>query len=115
MSSAQNTVRAPRTREGARRALCSFALTLLLVEFLDELVFGVREAAWPLMRDDLRLTYTQVGVILSAPGVVGNLIEPSFGILGDVWTRRTLVLAGGSAHGEGGRPTRAGVEPLTPN
>ena len=99
MSSAQNTVRAPRTREGARRALFSFALTLLLVEFLDELVFGVREAAWPLMRDDLRLTYTQVGVILSVPGVVGNLIEPSFGILGDVWRRRTLVLAGGVVFG----------------
>src|SRR5437588_2184293 len=97
MSSAQNTVRAPRTREGARRALFSFVLTLLLVEFLDEVVFGVREAAWPLMRDDLRLTYTQVGVILSVPPFVGNLVEPSFGILSDVWRRRALVLAGGVA------------------
>lgn len=95
MSSAQNTVAAPRTRPSARRSLFSFVLTLLLIEFLDELVFGVREAAWPLIRDDLRLTYTQVGVILSLPGVVGNLLEPSFGILGDVWHRRAIVLAGG--------------------
>jgi FSR family fosmidomycin resistance protein-like MFS transporter len=95
MSSAQNTARAPRTRDDAGRTLFSFALTLLLVEFLDEVVFGVREAAWPLIRDDLRLTYTQVGVILSLPGVVGNLVEPSFGILGDVWHRRAIVLAGG--------------------
>ncbi|PYS81026.1 MAG: MFS transporter [Acidobacteria bacterium] len=95
MSSARKSVPAPRQRDGARRSLFSFVLTLLLIEFLDELVFGVREAAWPLVRDDLRLTYTQVGVILSVPGVVGNLVEPSFGILGDVWHRRALVLAGG--------------------
>src|SRR5256714_9196814 len=95
MPSAQKSVRAPRTRVGACRSLFFFALMLLLVEFLDEFVFGVREAAWPLMRDDLRLTYTQVGMILSVPGIVGNLVEPSFGILGDVWRRRALVLAGG--------------------
>src|SRR2546423_14271950 len=95
MPSAQKSVRAPRTRVGACRSLFFFALMLLLVEFLDEFVFGVREAAWPLMRDDLHLSYTQVGVILSVPGVVGNLVEPSFGILGDVWRRRALVLAGG--------------------
>jgi MFS transporter, FSR family, fosmidomycin resistance protein len=95
MSSARETVRAPRGSDAARRSLFFFVLTLLLTEFLDELVFGVREAAWPLMRDDLRLSYTQVGLILSVPCVVGNLIEPSFGILGDVWHRRALVLAGG--------------------
>jgi MFS transporter, FSR family, fosmidomycin resistance protein len=95
MSSAQSNVRAPRTGDAARRSLFFFVFTLLLIEFLDELVFGVREAAWPLIRDDLRLSYTQVGVILSVPGLVGNLIEPSFGILGDVWHRRALILAGG--------------------
>ncbi len=70
MSSAQETAR---VRAGARRGLSVFVFTLLAVEFLDELVFGVREAAWPLMRDDLRLSYTQVGVILSVPPIVGNL------------------------------------------
>src|SRR5947209_19736467 len=95
MSYAQESVHSPRTRGGPQRSLFFFALVLLLTEFLDDLVFGVREAAWPLIRDDLRLSYTQVGVILSVPGLVGNLIEPSFGILGDVWHRRALVLAGG--------------------
>ena len=93
MSSARKSARAP--REHAGRNLRLFILTLLAVEFLDELAFGVREAAWPLIRDDLRLTYTQVGVILSAPVVFGNLVEPALGILGDVWRRRVLVLAGG--------------------
>lgn len=93
MSSARNSARAP--REAASRNLRLFILTLLAVEFLDELAFGVRETAWPLIRDDLRLTYTQVGVVLSAPAVFGNLVEPALGILADVWRRRVLVLAGG--------------------
>jgi len=95
MSSARNPVPAPRARSGAGRNLRLFVLTLLAVEFLDELAFGVRETAWPLIRDDLRLTYTQVGVVLSVPVVFGNLVEPAIGILGDVWRRRALVLAGG--------------------
>ncbi|HVF42183.1 MAG TPA: MFS transporter [Pyrinomonadaceae bacterium] len=95
MSSARNSARAPRAREGASRNLRLFIITLLAVEFLDELVFGVRETAWPLIRDDLRLTYTQVGIVLSAPVVFGNLVEPALGILADVWRRRVIVLAGG--------------------
>lgn len=79
----------------ARRAILPFTFGLLLIEFLDELVFGVREAAWPLIRDDLHLSYTQVGMLLSVPVIFGNLIEPSLGILADVWKRRVLVLGGG--------------------
>jgi len=88
-------------RAGAGRATSVFILTLLAVEFLDELVFGVREAAWPLVRDDLRLTYTQVGLVLSVPPLAGNLAEPFLGVLGDVWRRRALVLAGGAAYAAG--------------
>lgn len=95
MSSSSNPVAPPRPDGGARRGLSLFVVTLLAVEFLDEVVFGLREAAWPLIRDDLRLTYTQVGVILSVPPLVGHLVEPLFGILGDVWRRRALVVAGG--------------------
>jgi hypothetical protein len=39
--------------------------TLLAIELLDELVFGAREAAWPLIRDQLSLSYTQIGLLLS--------------------------------------------------
>ncbi|MBA3533231.1 MAG: MFS transporter [Ardenticatenales bacterium] len=72
-----------------------FSLLLLLIEFLDEIVFGVREAAWPLIRDDLSLTYAQVGLLLGLPGILGNLLEIPLGVLGDVWSRRAIVLAGG--------------------
>lgn len=67
----------------------------LLVEFLDELVFGVGETAWPLIRDDLNLTYSQIGLLLSLPGIAAAFIEPFIGILGDVWRRRLLILIGG--------------------
>lgn len=70
-------------------------LILLLIEFLDELVGGVREAAWPLLRQDLHLSYTQIGLLMSLPGVVGSLVEPFLGILADTWKRRVLILGGG--------------------
>jgi FSR family fosmidomycin resistance protein-like MFS transporter len=77
------------------RGLTLFALTLFVIEFLDELVFGVGEAAWPLIRDDLHLTYWQIGLLLSVPGIVGSLIEPVLGVLADVWKRRALIVGGG--------------------
>jgi FSR family fosmidomycin resistance protein-like MFS transporter len=67
----------------------------LLIEFIDELVFGVGEAAWPLFRTDLHLTYTQIGLLLSLPGILSAFIEPFLGILGDVWKRRLLIIGGG--------------------
>jgi MFS transporter, FSR family, fosmidomycin resistance protein len=70
-------------------------LVLLLIEFLDELVFGVVDAAWPLIRADLNLTYLQIGLALSLPGILSSLIEPFLGILGDVWKRRLLIIGGG--------------------
>lgn len=70
-------------------------LIYLLIEFVDELVFGVGEVALPFLRDDLRLTYTQIGLLLSLPGIIGAFIEPFIGILGDVWKRRLLIITGG--------------------
>jgi MFS transporter, FSR family, fosmidomycin resistance protein len=72
------------------------AFSYLLVEFLDELVFGVSAAATPLMRDDLALTYVQIGLLLSLPGLIANFIEPFMFILGDVWKRRAILLTGGA-------------------
>jgi len=70
-------------------------LIFLLIEFIDELVFGVTDAAWPLIRSDLHLNYVQIGLALSLPGILANLVEPFLGILGDVWKRRLLILGGG--------------------
>jgi FSR family fosmidomycin resistance protein-like MFS transporter len=60
-------------------------------------VFGAWTAAWPSIRTDLNLDYVQIGLLLSLPQVVANLIEPVFGILGDTWNRRALIRAGSVA------------------
>src|SRR5215510_6767725 len=70
-------------------------IVYLLIEFIDELVFGVGEAAWPLIRDDLHLNYAQIGLALSLPGFIANFIEPFLFALGDAWKRRVVLLTGG--------------------
>ncbi len=82
---------------GASRRVIFFTLTLLAIEFLDEFVDGVRGAAWPLIHADLQLSYVQIGMLLTLPNIIGNLIEPIMGILGDMGRRRTLILGGGVA------------------
>jgi FSR family fosmidomycin resistance protein-like MFS transporter len=79
----------------ALRRAAGFTLLLLAIEFLDELVFGAEEAAWPLIRDDLHLTYWQIGLLLGLPNFLANFVELFVGILGDVWKRRVLVVGGG--------------------
>jgi len=85
----------PTSQSRTLRNTAVFTLTLLAIEFLDEFVFGAREAAWPLIRADLGLSYAHVGLLLSLPSVVSSLVEPFLGILGDVWKRRALILGGG--------------------
>jgi len=66
---------------------------------LDELVFGVREAAWPSVRSDLGLSYVQIGLLLTVPDLVAAIVEPAIGLAGDTRHRRAVVLAGGLAFG----------------
>ena len=66
-----------------------------LIEFLDELVFGISEAALPFIRDDLHLNYAQIGLALSLPGFIANFIEPFLYAISDVWKRRAVILVGG--------------------
>lgn len=77
------------------RRISILFLTFLAIEFLDELVYGAGEAAWPLIRDELMLSYIQIGVLLSLPKIISSLIEPFIGILGDTSLRRRLILSGG--------------------
>jgi FSR family fosmidomycin resistance protein-like MFS transporter len=67
----------------------------LAVEFLDELVGSVHNTAWPLIRSDLGLTYAQIGALVGLPAVLGCLLEPAIGLLGDLGRRKNLILAGG--------------------
>ncbi len=77
------------------RRLGGMALILLLIEFVDELYFGMAESAWPLIRRDLHLSYVQVGMLLSVPGLLAAFVEPVFGIWADRGHKRWLVIGGG--------------------
>ncbi|MBN1439273.1 MAG: MFS transporter [Anaerolineales bacterium] len=73
----------------------SLASIFLAIEFLDELSFGAVGAAWPAIRDDLNLTYMQVGALMGLPLFLGNFIEPALGLLGDLGHRKRIILCGG--------------------
>lgn len=78
------------------RVAVSFVLSALLIELVDELVDGAGGAAWPALRQDFTLSYVQVGLLLTVPAVLANLIEPPLGLLADAGRRRTIVLVGGA-------------------
>ena len=77
----------------------TFVLTLvfLLIEFFDELHYGVDGSVLPAMRTDFGLTYGQVGLLLGLPHIVGSLIEPFIMLLGDTRLRKSLMIAGGAS------------------
>ncbi|MBC7909129.1 MAG: MFS transporter [Pyrinomonadaceae bacterium] len=91
----KNESLALRLGRAGRKCALSFSFTLLAIEFLDEFVFGVREVSWPLVRNDLQLSYTEIGLLMSVPSIFGCVVEPVLGILGDVWKRRAIILGGG--------------------
>ncbi|HEX2267525.1 MAG TPA: MFS transporter [Actinomycetota bacterium] len=64
-------------------------------------MFGVWGAALPLIRRDLRLSYQDVGVLLSVPTFISAAVEPTFGILADSGRRRLLIISGGFAFAAG--------------
>lgn len=79
----------------AIRRAGGLAFILLLIEFVDELYFGLAESAWPLIRRDLGLSYAQIGLLLSLPGLLAAFVEPVFGLWADRGHKRWLVLGGG--------------------
>ncbi len=58
---------------------------------------GTYAAAWPLIRDDLGLSYAEVGIVLAVPGFVGSALDPLIGAAADTARRRALLLFGGFA------------------
>jgi FSR family fosmidomycin resistance protein-like MFS transporter len=69
----------------------------MLIEFFDELDYGVGNAALPALRTDLGLSYVQVGLLLGLPGIINTLIEPILMLLGDTRYRKNIMLGGGLA------------------
>jgi MFS transporter, FSR family, fosmidomycin resistance protein len=76
------------------RGLLLFSVVLYGVELLDEFIYGMFGATLPTIKTELALTYTQVGLLFTLPGLIGVLGEPFIGLLGDTRHRRALVLGG---------------------
>lgn len=74
-----------------------FIAVLYGVELLDELIYGLDSAALPYLRNEFALTYTQVGLLFTLPGLLALLLDPVVGLLGDTRHRRLLVVGGISA------------------
>ncbi len=75
----------------------SFSLTILflIIEFFDELHYGIESAALPGIRDNLLISYAQIGVLLGLPKVISTIIEPVIMLLGDTRLRKPLIVSGG--------------------
>jgi MFS transporter, FSR family, fosmidomycin resistance protein len=78
----------------AGRWMLAAALAAVLV---DELVDGTKSAALPLMRQDLHLSYGQVGLLASVPLVLGSVLELPLGVLAGHGRRRRRAVLGGGA------------------
>lgn len=77
--------------------LQSLSILFLLIEFFDELIYGIQSAALPVIRSALALSYAQVGLLLGVPKAISTIIEPVIMLFGDTGLRKRLVIAGGFA------------------
>jgi hypothetical protein len=48
-----------------------------------------------LIRHDLGLSYAEVGLVLTLPGLLGSALDPLIGFAGNTRRRATLIFAGG--------------------
>lgn len=78
-----------------RHGIFPLTLLFLLIEFYDELHFGVQGAALPALRNDLGLSYDQVGLLLGIPAMTGSVLELVVMLLGDTPLRKRLMVGGG--------------------
>ena len=85
-----------RIRRAARYAV-PLTFLFLFIEFFDELHYGFNGALLPVIRNEFKLSYAQVGLLVGLPGMLNPLIEPVLMLLGDTRLRKKLILGGGFA------------------
>jgi MFS transporter, FSR family, fosmidomycin resistance protein len=93
--SAENSPRRHRLKWPGTQRIITLATIFLVIEFFDELHYGIQGAAMPSIRSDLSLTYAQIGLALGLPKMINTFIEPVLMLLGDSSLRKRLVVGGG--------------------
>lgn len=71
--------------------LLAGSAVFLAIEFFDELVSGIPVVSLPLLRDGLRLSYQQVGLLLSVGPLSSAVLEPIILLLSDRWSKPWLL------------------------
>jgi len=69
----------------------------LVIEFIDEVVFGVREAAWLSIRAELGLSYVSIGLLLTLPSLMADVLEPVLALASCSGRRPAIIAVGGVA------------------
>ncbi|MBV8694746.1 MAG: MFS transporter, partial [Ktedonobacteraceae bacterium] len=69
-------------------------MTLLSMALLDELITGLAVVGLPLLRDQLALSYEQVGLLFSVGALSSLLLEPILNLLSDRGSKRWWILGG---------------------
>ena len=69
-------------------------LVLLQMGLLDELITGFPIVGLPLLRDQLGLTYAQVGLLFSAGALSSMILEPVMNLISDRSSKRWWILGG---------------------
>lgn len=68
--------------------------TLLSMALLDELITGFLFIGLPLVRDQLHLSYEQIGLLFSVGAISAMLLEPAINLLSDRTSKRYWILGG---------------------
>ncbi|MDZ4765304.1 MAG: MFS transporter [Chloroflexota bacterium] len=76
------------------RSTGAFVALALAIEFYDEIIDGVGRISITFIRDDLNLSYGQIGLLVGIPTILAAFIEPFIGIAGDTKRRAALVIGG---------------------
>jgi len=69
-------------------------MTLLSTALLDELIIGFIVVGLPLVRDQLGLSYAQVGLLFSVGPLSGMILDPIFNLLSDRGSKRWWIIGG---------------------
>ena len=72
----------------------TLSVTLLCIELLDELITGLPVVALPLLRDQVMLTYAQVGLLFTLAELASVLCDPIISLLSDRGSKRWWIISG---------------------
>jgi MFS family permease len=72
----------------------ALSVTLLCVELLDELIVGLIAVALPLLRDQVMLTYAQIGLLFTLSELASVLCDPVISLLSDRGSKRWWIIGG---------------------